>query len=499
MKISGFNRYPLQLAAHAETANLPGDPADASPRGRLWQRKRTNPLASLAANSAKDAHRMAFVGIWLFTLVMYLRPQEYFPPLAALQLGKVVSFLVPFAYYASKSAIDEKMIWPIEVKLIAVLNVLAILFLPFAASRQDSMDVLTDSMLKVLIMIPLMANVVKTREKLVSLWKVVAFCGAIQAVQSLRGNPGGEFGHRVSGTGMLGNPNDLAALMVLIIPCTVILAIKSKGLMRMFYIGSCGLMTAVVFVTFSRGGFLGLVLVAFWMVWKIGRGKRLKIILASIVILVPLMAVLPGGYGGRIATIFDSDSDTTGSSQARRKLLEQGMDLALKHPIVGIGIGNFDVYSLDGHVAHNSYVEIAAELGWIGFVTYLGLLFSPLIRLRRLERQTADGTSASERDLYLLCIGAQAMLLGYMVESFFASIQYQWFIYYIVAYSITLRQFEKEPTRKPTVLWDRIKGNAPTTPKPGGKLRGRLWASNKPNHNAPEPKSMAIERRKEEL
>ncbi len=34
----------------------------------------------------------------------------------------------------------------------------------------------------------------------------------------------------------------------------------------------------------------------------------------------------------------------------------------------------------------------------------------------------------------------QASIIGYMVSSFFASVAYQWFIYYLIAYAVAFRR-----------------------------------------------------------
>jgi hypothetical protein len=42
--------------------------------------------------------------------------------------------------------------------------------------------------------------------------------------------------------------------------------------------------------------------------------------------------------------------------------------------------------------------------------------------------------------VYYLAMGVQASIIGYMVASFFSSVAYQWYIYYLVAYAVCLRR-----------------------------------------------------------
>jgi hypothetical protein len=58
--------------------------------------------------------------------------------------------------------------------------------------------------------------------------------------------------------------------------------------------------------------------------------------------------------------------------------------------------------------------------------------------LRRIERDNLD--KQKKPPAYYLAIGLQASLVGYMVSSFFASVAFLWYAYYLVAYAIALRR-----------------------------------------------------------
>jgi hypothetical protein len=54
--------------------------------------------------------------------------------------------------------------------------------------------------------------------------------------------------------------------------------------------------------------------------------------------------------------------------------------------------------------------------------------------------------------MYYLAAGLQASLVGFMVVSFFASVAYQWYAYYLVAYAVSLQRLattESALTLKP--------------------------------------------------
>lgn len=65
-------------------------------------------------------------------------------------------------------------------------------------------------------------------------------------------------------------------------------------------------------------------------------------------------------------------------------------------------------------------------------------MISPFRKLGVVERQMFEKDDYSW--IYYLSIGIQASIIGYMFSSFFASVAYQWYIYYPVAYAICLRR-----------------------------------------------------------
>ena len=109
-----------------------------------------------------------------------------------------------------------------------------------------------------------MINLIDTRRRIFSLWKLVVVCGAALAVGAISSYMKGEFtaqGLRIEGLvgGMFENPNDLAAALDLLLPFAAVLTLNSKGLARLFFLVCAAVMTVGVLVTLSRGGFLGLI------------------------------------------------------------------------------------------------------------------------------------------------------------------------------------------------------------------------------------------------
>src|SRR5215510_10768847 len=403
------------------------------------------PLKS-GAGATRGKHWLAFAGVYLFTLMLYARPNDLFPALGDFPLVKIVSISVLLIYIGSKITAGERLsVWTLEMTMLVTIAALGLLLTPIAASPKESINMLTDTYLKTVIIFILMVNLIDTRQRIYSMWKLVVICGAALGVGAIKSYINGEFamkGVRIEGLvgGMFENPNDLATALDLLLPFAVALTLISKGLPRLFYLVCAAVLAIGVLFTLSRGGFLGLIASSGVLLWKLGRWRRLKTILGVALICGILLAVMPGGYGARITTIFNNDQDQTGSAQQRRELLERAASVAISRPIFAVGMGNFHIYSIKEKAAHNSYLEIAAELGVMGLIAYLILILSPLRSLYRIERQTRGMRSDSEREMYWLSVCIQAAFIAYMVCSFFASIEYLWYLYYTAAYAVALRQ-----------------------------------------------------------
>jgi len=425
--------------------------------GALFNRPATSPNSfeqggeiglplTTGAEATRGKHWLAFAGVYLFTLMLYARPNDLLPVLGAFPLVKIVAISVLLIYIGSKISAGEKLsVWTLEMTMLVVIAALGALLMPIAVSPLHSYYMLTEIYLKTVMIFILMVNLIDTRQRLFSLWKLVVVCGAALGVGAIRSYMKGEFavkGVRIEGFvgGMFENPNDLATALDILLPFAVALTLISKGLARLFYLVCAAALAVGVLFTLSRGGFLGLIAASGVLLWKLGRWRRMKTTLGVALLCGILLAVMPGGYGARIATIFNTEQDQTGSAQQRRELLERAASIAITRPIFGVGMGNFPIYSIRDKPAHNAYLEIAAELGVMGLIAYLIVIFAPMRSLRRIERQTRGMRSKNEKEMYWLSVSIQAAFIAYLVCSFFASIQYLWYLYYTAAYAVALRK-----------------------------------------------------------
>lgn len=394
----------------------------------------------------RNGHFMTYIGLYLFTFMTLVRPYEIIPGTQFLASTTIYFALATIAIYVPSQIITESNLTMLstEVKAILAMTAIALITMPISKDHAMAWDTFSDTYIKAVAIFIILVNVVRTRKRLMGLVTISLGIGVFLAIKTIRLYMAGEFsieGYRVAITevrGIFGNPNEMAMHFIMMIPIAITLGIATKNkLLRLVYFTSAGLFLAANLFTQSRGGFLGLIGVTCVLVWKIGRKSRLNVSVVSMVLGALILAIAPGNYGIRLLSIFFPSLDPVGSAGARREGLITSLIVTARNPW-GIGIGNSPVFGARNLQTHNAYTQVSSELGILGLIAYLVFIVSPFRKLGAIER-----TLYKANDLnwfYYLAIGLQASIVGYMITSFFASVAYNWFIYYLIAYAVAFRR-----------------------------------------------------------
>ncbi|HJX91724.1 MAG TPA: O-antigen ligase family protein, partial [Pyrinomonadaceae bacterium] len=172
--------------------------------------------------------------------------------------------------------------------------------------------------------------------------------------------------------------------------------------------------------------------------------NRSMLVVALPILLVLFFALAPGGYGARVF----SGSQDNGSASARMDDLKRSLFVAARHPVLGVGFDNYAIYSNRNLATHNAYTQVASEIGLGGLILYVMFILTPLGQLRQIERETIE----QKGRYFYLSLGLEASIVGYMVCSFFASVAFLWYLYYLVAYGICVRRLYEVDTNKKLVV-----------------------------------------------
>ena len=167
-------------------------------------------------------------------------------------------------------------------------------------------------------------------------------------------------------------------------------------LQRNFRFVFCLIVGAAVFTTVSRSGMItwALAMVLLTALGQFSGGRLLAKVLGFSVVALLAVLLTTGKVPTLIAALgleeFMSEqmvervsegflAQEDGSTSSRKDLAHLAIELYADNPILGAGLGSSSALGDVGLGSHNTLLQIAAELGTVGFITTLGLFLVPLI------------------------------------------------------------------------------------------------------------------------
>lgn len=176
---------------------------------------------------------------------------------------------------------------------------------------------------------------------------------------------------------VFGNPNILAEYLIMAIPTSIALFWNTKKLIKkIIFMLTTMVLSVTLLMTLSRGGWLGIAFGIFIFILLVEK----KLFLLSIPVGIASIFVIPDSIMSRIMTI---GSLTDSSNAYRIKIWQITTDIIRDHWEAGVGFGyipfkkTFETYirTMPIYHAHNTYLEIAAEMGIVGLVLFAILIF----------------------------------------------------------------------------------------------------------------------------
>jgi len=236
-------------------------------------------------------------------------------------------------------------------------------------------------------------------------------------------------------------PNYLASNLLLLIPIPLAISSYQDTLWkRLWWLAASGLLVMGLFMTSSRGGFLGLLIATLVYVYR-RRGFRAA--LAVFVLLI--LAVLPTDLGRRAGATLDPDAPRPPgleeSNQAHTALFWGGLKMMHDAPLFGVGPQRFKDYSrrYSGlkipYIAHNTYLELASEGGLPVLLVFLLMFLSAIVVLGRAARLQGG---ADARELAAWAEALRSGLIGFGVAGFFISAQFEKLFWVVMFLSIVV-------------------------------------------------------------
>ena len=179
------------------------------------------------------------------------------------------------------------------------------------------------------------------------------------------------------------NHNLLSEALIAIIPIAFIFYYREKDVLKRYlYLASIVFMAGITFLTFSRAGWLALLveaIVFFIFLYRQKISRDMYKILSWLF----AVALIPFGI---ILYYLNSTPIAQGSNLNRIKLIEIALDLFKHHPFFGAGVGTFykSVEQIRWYIieyggaldAHGMFFKVLSETGILGTVAFFGFLIS---------------------------------------------------------------------------------------------------------------------------
>jgi putative inorganic carbon (HCO3(-)) transporter len=207
---------------------------------------------------------------------------------------------------------------------------------------------------------------------------------------------------------------------------TVYLSAHGKFLRRVFWLGGAALLLYGVYLTNSRGALLAVLVIGGVYVWY-----RRGMVTAGVLGVVGLAVMKM--LSSRMSELDADESSAAGRVDA----WYEGMHMFMSQPLFGVGAGNFTDHN--NLTAHNSFVLVLAETGFIGFtlwMAFIGYCFWMMVAVLRFKPMALEESAVQlldwsvERELAMTLL---LSLCGMFAAAFFLSRSYNFVLYLVMA------------------------------------------------------------------
>ncbi|WP_281795977.1 O-antigen ligase family protein [Desulforhabdus amnigena] len=399
--------------------------------------------------------------LYVWTVINVGRPQDIFPFVAQIYPGQVVAAISAGSYFMFPEPSVKTNASPfshMEARLFLYLSAVMVLTTPFSYYPSLSLEFMKAFIWKFGLYFFLFVKLINTPQRIAAFLYTLLFSGLLIGTSALLFS-GSQ--HRVSIGGMY-DPNDLAMLMVTLLPLCLIPFLASRKWYGKAFAGIAStLMLAALLATQSRGGFIGLITVGAWYgCIGIPRISRIKLTVILSVVTILFVSMATEQYMDRMQTITEESQDGAG----RLLIWKRSLKIAFDHPLLGVGpaaymtaYGDYlnndrfdaelsaEVSGGKWQTAHNTYLLILVELGFVGFLIFFMILLRTYSNLRHtLSASLPFSKSPNNAQIYAAALSGS--LTGFAICGIFLSQSYNGLIYEFCWLSgVLVRQNQRKP------------------------------------------------------
>jgi O-antigen ligase len=335
---------------------------------------------------------------------------------------------------------------------------------PFSVWRGGTFETLKAAFLTEFSMFFIVTGLVRTYKDVQKITATIALAGVINlAVCATMGTY--DNGRLMLPFGTLENPNDLAVHLILILPFFIMM-FYTAGRFSPWRLLSIPAVIGAVYAVLLSGSRMALIALALSTIFIFIRStmmQRMLILGAFGMAGIIALLFLPALTIQRYMTMFNSEPATivdmaeyqgaVGSTEARKRLLMNSIQLTIENPLFGVGPGQFAVEEAElqrsmgrkgsWQVTHNTYTQISSEAGLPAVFFYTASIFLTLAGLRRLTMQRVARNAQLEM-LSSISFCMQLSIVGLAVCSLFGSLAYRHYLPSLLGLALVFTQVARQ-------------------------------------------------------
>lgn len=415
----------------------------------------------VVARSSARPDLLCWAVVAMGLVYVWRTPSQLVPFLTLLRPAVVTTAIALAAWYVARDPMRgwSRLQGLVPIRLVIALCVVALVGIPLAIWPGRAWTFIRIQYSGVVVYLLVTVACIRSRADIERLMMTHVIGATVLGLLLLR-NPLGASG-RVYGLSAF-DPNDSAFLLVCTIPLAVYFIRTSAKPLTRLLVGLALILFVVVLVrTGSRGGFLGFIATMLYLLFRF-KGIRVHIRVAAIVVGLSTLALAgTDKYWALMGTIGNQEEDYNYTEKGGRvETWKRGIGYMRDHPLTGVGFNNFSVAEgrsdlnkaraqvgkgWIARAAHNSFVQIGAEAGFIGLGIFLALI---VISIRACSWRAPPRATQRDKDEQALARALAGALVGFCVAGFFLSQAYSPYLYSLlgmVAGLIKLRKLSGAP------------------------------------------------------
>jgi hypothetical protein len=248
--------------------------------------------------------------------------------------------------------------------------------------------------------------------------------------------------------GSIGNSNDLATHLIVVLPFVFFVGIDPtiKLVLRIFSFAVIGYGVWVILGTGSRGGLIALLCVIAFLLLRASMKQRIAFIVGLAVASVILVGALPPATLQRLGSLFGEQHEEAKESKASRSyLFHKSVEITFQHPWLGVGTDQFSNFEGgesvklgqygNWHATHCAYTQVSSENGIPALIFFVSALGSTILLVHRTYRAAR---ARGYPDIIRACMCYELAMLGLLVSVTFLSDAYRYYFPAMIGLAVSM-------------------------------------------------------------